>query len=59
MLSASDVEQDALRAGVNAFLRKPQDIGRLSATVMRLLTKDTTSKSLNRERVKGEARDFR
>ena len=57
MLSASDVEQDALRAGVNAFLRKPQDIGRLSATVMRLLTKDTTSKLLNRERVKGEARD--
>jgi CheY-like chemotaxis protein len=44
MLSASDVEQDALRVGVNAFLRKPQDIRRLSATVMRFLTKDTTSK---------------
>jgi CheY-like chemotaxis protein/tetratricopeptide (TPR) repeat protein len=44
MLSASDVERDALRAGVNAFLRKPQDIGRLSATVMRLLTKNTTAK---------------
>jgi CheY-like chemotaxis protein len=42
MLSASDVEQDALRAGVNAFLRKPQDIKRLSATVMRLLTKNTS-----------------
>jgi CheY-like chemotaxis protein len=42
MLSASDVEQDALRAGVNAFLRKPQDIKHLSATVMRLLTKNTT-----------------
>ena len=42
MLSASEVEQDALRAGVNAFLRKPQDIKRLSATVMRLLTKNTT-----------------
>lgn len=41
MLSASDVEQDALRAGVNAFLRKPQDIKRLSATVTRLLTKNT------------------
>ena len=44
MLSASDVERDAWRVGVNAFLRKPQDIGRLSATVMRLLTKDTTGK---------------
>ncbi|HEY9401762.1 MAG TPA: response regulator [Pyrinomonadaceae bacterium] len=42
MLSASNVEQDALRVGVNAFLRKPQDIGRLSATVMRLLTKNST-----------------
>ena len=39
MLSASDVERDALHAGVNAFLRKPQDIGRLSAIVTRLLTK--------------------
>ncbi|MDQ1591713.1 MAG: two-component system, OmpR family, response regulator MprA [Pyrinomonadaceae bacterium] len=39
MLSASDVERDALRAGVNAFLRKPQDMGRLSAVVTRLLTK--------------------
>jgi CheY-like chemotaxis protein len=42
MLSASDVERDALRAGINAFLRKPQDIKRLSATVTRLLTKNTT-----------------
>jgi CheY-like chemotaxis protein len=44
MLSASDLERDALRVGVNAFLRKPQDIGRLSATVMRLLTRNTTAK---------------
>jgi CheY-like chemotaxis protein len=44
MLSASDVEQDALRAGINAFLRKPQDIGRLAAMVTRLLTKNTTAK---------------
>jgi CheY-like chemotaxis protein len=44
MLSASDIERDALRMGVNAFLRKPQDIGRLSATVMRLLTKNTSTK---------------
>jgi CheY-like chemotaxis protein len=42
MLSASDVERDALRVGVNAFLRKPQEIKRLSATVTRLLTKNTT-----------------
>ncbi len=46
MLSASDVEQDAWRAGVNDFLRKPQDIGRLTATVTRLLTKDTISKQV-------------
>jgi CheY-like chemotaxis protein len=44
MLSASDVERDALHAGVNAFLRKPQDIGRLAATVTRLLVKNTTAK---------------
>lgn len=44
MLSANDVEQDALRAGVNAFLRKPQDIKRLTATVTRLLTKDLNGK---------------
>jgi CheY-like chemotaxis protein len=44
MLSASDVEQDALRVGANAFLRKPQDIGRLAATITRLLTKNTTAK---------------
>ena len=41
MLSASDNEGDALCAGVNAFLRKPQDISRLSTTVTRLLTKNT------------------
>ena len=44
MLSASDVERDALLVGINAFLRKPQDTGRLTATVTRLLTKNTTSK---------------
>lgn len=45
MLSASDVERDAWHAGVNAFLRKPQDIGRLAATVTRLLPKDTTGRT--------------
>jgi CheY-like chemotaxis protein len=44
MLSASDVEGDALRAGVNTFLRKPQDLGRLAATVTRLLTKAIPNK---------------
>ncbi|HEV7904692.1 MAG TPA: response regulator [Pyrinomonadaceae bacterium] len=37
MFSASDCEANARRAGVDAFLRKPQDISRLVATVGRLL----------------------
>ncbi len=37
MLSASDVEPDAWRAGVDAFLRKPDDIGELVNTIKRLL----------------------
>ncbi|HEX8131162.1 MAG TPA: response regulator [Pyrinomonadaceae bacterium] len=44
MLSASDIERDALCAGVNAFLRKPQDIRRLTTTVTRLLTRDAPGK---------------
>jgi CheY-like chemotaxis protein len=44
MLSASDVKWDAWSAGVNAFLRKPQDIGQLPATVTRLLTKNAAAK---------------
>lgn len=39
MFSASDVEQQAWRAGANAVLQKPQDINRLSETVTRLLSK--------------------
>ncbi len=38
MLSASDVEPEAWRAGVDAFLRKPQDVGRLAEMVTRLLS---------------------
>ena len=38
MLSASDVEEEAQDAGVDVFLRKPQDIGRLTAVVSRLLS---------------------
>jgi CheY-like chemotaxis protein len=44
MLSAGDMERDALQAGINAFLRKPQDLERLSVTVMRLLTKNIAAK---------------
>jgi DNA-binding response OmpR family regulator len=42
MLSASDVERDALRQASTLFLRKPQDIGRLTTSVTRLLAKHTT-----------------
>lgn len=44
MFSASNVEQDAWRAGASAVLRKPDDVARLSETVTRLLSKDTTGR---------------
>jgi len=37
MLTASEVEWEALRAGVNAFLRKPREITGLTETAARLL----------------------
>lgn len=37
MLSASDVEKEARRAGANAFLRKPEDITTIAETIARLL----------------------
>ena len=37
MVSAGDAETEAWRAGVDAFLRKPQDIGALVETVRRLV----------------------
>ncbi len=37
MLSASDCEREAWRAGVNDFLKKPEQIDELPATVARLL----------------------
>ena len=40
MLSASDVEAQARRAGADAFLRKPNDIGRLAHTIARFLSED-------------------
>jgi tetratricopeptide (TPR) repeat protein len=38
MLSVSDCEREAWRAGVNAFLKKPEQIDELHSTVARLLT---------------------
>ena len=38
MLSASEGVRDALLAGVNTFLRKPQDIGEIVSTISRLLS---------------------
>lgn len=38
MLSADECERDAKRAGVNEFLRKPQDVGKIVETITRLLT---------------------
>jgi CheY-like chemotaxis protein len=37
MLSASDIEREAWRAGANAFLRKPEDMNAIAETVTRLL----------------------
>ncbi len=39
MFSASDIEQEAWRAGASAVLQKPHDMNRLSETVTRLLSK--------------------
>jgi CheY-like chemotaxis protein len=44
MFTGSDIEQNAWRAGASAVLRKPEDLGRLSETVTRLLNKDTTDR---------------
>jgi CheY-like chemotaxis protein len=37
MLSASDVEAEALGAGVGVFIKKPDDVGLLAGTVTRLI----------------------
>lgn len=37
MFSASECSRDARMAGVNEFLRKPQDVGKIVGTVARLL----------------------
>jgi CheY-like chemotaxis protein len=41
MLTASDREMEAGRAGVNAFLRKPEDITAIAETIARLLARQT------------------
>jgi CheY-like chemotaxis protein len=41
MFSAGGVETEAWRAGADAFLGKPEDVGNLAATITRLLTKKT------------------
>lgn len=38
MLSATDCEREAWRAGVTAFLRKPEDMPKLAETIARVLT---------------------
>ena len=37
VLSASEVETEAWRAGADAFLRKPDDMGAITGTIKRLL----------------------
>lgn len=37
MLSGNDCETEAWRAGVNAFLKKPEQVSELSSTIARLL----------------------
>jgi CheY-like chemotaxis protein len=41
MISGSEDESDAWRAGVAAFLRKPEDINEVSTTIARLLKDDS------------------
>ncbi|HEV3469952.1 MAG TPA: response regulator [Pyrinomonadaceae bacterium] len=41
MLSASDAEAEARRAGADAYLRKPEGIEQLAPTVARLLREDS------------------
>ncbi|MDT7809205.1 MAG: hypothetical protein QOJ70_3018, partial [Acidobacteriota bacterium] len=43
MLSASDIERDARRAGASIFLRKPEDVPVLAETVARLLARVSRS----------------
>jgi CheY-like chemotaxis protein len=40
MLTTSEVERDARRAGIDAFLRKPRGVFRLAETITRLLARE-------------------
>ena len=48
MLSGDDCETEAWRAGVGEFLRKPEDIEKVSLTVARLLEEVNSLKTRNR-----------
>jgi two-component system chemotaxis response regulator CheY len=48
MLSGDDCEKEAWRARVSAFLRKPEDIDKVSSTVARLLEEVNSLKTRNR-----------
>jgi CheY-like chemotaxis protein len=48
MLSGDDCEKEAWRARVSAFLRKPEDIDKVSSTVARLLEDVNSLKTRNR-----------
>jgi CheY-like chemotaxis protein/tetratricopeptide (TPR) repeat protein len=48
MLSGDDCEKEAWRARVSAFLRKPEDIDKVSSTVARLLEEANSLKTRNR-----------
>jgi CheY-like chemotaxis protein len=45
MLSGDDCEKEAWRAGVTAFLHKPEDLNKIASTIARLLQKKETSES--------------
>lgn len=45
MLSASEVEREAKQAGVNVFLKKPEDITVIAETVARLLARQSKQSS--------------
>ena len=44
MLSGDDCEKEAWRAGVSAFLRKPEGVDKLASTITRLLEERKSKK---------------
>lgn len=47
MLSASDIEKEARRAGANVFLRKPEEITVITETIARLLARRGSGRRTN------------